>query len=291
MVSRAAKTTQLSRPRAFCLTLCAGMVLAIGSGLLAQDSRPASPRSSQDLATKPADPETELQKALADSGNDSAAMVRNLKTYLLKFPDSPRRAGVYRALVEACQQIRDGACALDYAERFIALQPDDSQMMLLAVDMLEERGDDGSLTRAAGYASRVLDRVEKSSPDERPARESAAEWQDGQEQLRAALYYVRGHVENSQRSYDAAVKDLQASYATLPNSLAAKMLGEIAEMRNDPGTAIDQYLLAFALPETGPAGHVDHRQVRRQLGNVWRELHGGDQGLGDAILAAYDKVS
>jgi thiol-disulfide isomerase/thioredoxin len=292
MVPLAAATNRLHQAmRCLWLTICAGVFLASSFSAPAQESGAATPKTPQDTpANKIAEPQAELQKTLADAGNDSAAMVRNLKGYLQKFPDAPRKASVYRALVESCQQIRDSACALEYAERLIAVHPDDSQMMLLAIDLLEERGDDASLTRAAGYATRVVDRVEKSSPDERPARESIAEWQDGQQQLRAALYYMRAHVENSQRNYDGAVKDLQTSYSARPNSRAANMLGEIAEMRNDPATAIEEYVLAFALPENGPAGQVDRREVRRQLGNVWRQVHGGEQGLGEAILAAYDRI-
>jgi thiol-disulfide isomerase/thioredoxin len=276
------------------LILCAGIVLASAIALAAQDSQTAAPTSKNspaDVAKKDAEADAELQKALDSANDDSAAMVRNLKGYLGKFPDAPRKAAVYRALVEACQQIRDNTCALDYSERLIAIRPDDSQMMLLAVNLLEEKGDDASLTRAVGYVTRVIDRVEKASPDERSARESVAEWQDGQIQLRAALYYVRGHVETSQHDYDAAARDLQKSYSTHPSALAAKTLGEIAEMRKDPAAAIAEYLLAFALPESSPAGQVDRREVRRQLGNVWRQVHGSDQGLGEAMLAAYDSVA
>ncbi len=246
--------------------------------------------SPDDAAKRAADADAALQNALAAANNDSAALVRNLEAYLERFPDSPRRPAVYRALVEACQQTRDNTCALQYAERLIAIHPDDSQMMLLAVDLLEDRGDDASLTRASGYVSRVLDRVEKASPDERPARESVAGWQDGQTQLRTALYYIRGRVENSQHGYDAAATDLRASYAAQPNALAAKLLGEIAEMRKDSASAIEEYTLAFVLPENGPAGRVDRRAVRQELGNVWRQVHGSDQGLGEAILAAYDRA-
>jgi thiol-disulfide isomerase/thioredoxin len=164
-------------------------------------------------------------------------------------------------------------------------------MMLLAVSLLEKKGDDASLTRAAGYVTRVLDRVEKATPDDKPAEESLADFEDGQRQLRAALYYARGRIENSQHGYDAAAKDLQLSDSIHPNALAAEKLGEIAEMRNDPKTAIEEYTRAFALPESGPAGAVDRRDVRRKLGNVWRRVHGSEQGLGDAILAAYDRTS
>ncbi|MGD0956640.1 MAG: redoxin family protein [Candidatus Acidiferrales bacterium] len=260
----------------------------------AQDSKPTAPASKaapDAAAKKDAEAEAELQEALANAGNDSAALVRNLTEYLARFPDAPRRPSIYRALVEACQQIRNDACALDYAERLIAMRPEDSQMMLLAVSLLEKKGDDASLTRAAGYATRVLDRVEKATPDDKPAEESLADFEDGQKQLRAALYYTRGQIENSQRDYAAAARDFQQSDSIHPNALAAEKLGEIAETRNDPKNAIEEYTRAFALPESGPAGSVDRRDLRRKLGNVWRQVHGSEQGLGDAVLAAYDHAS
>jgi len=259
----------------------------------AQNSAPPTSRvqrSSDSQTNKESGAEAELERALAESGNDSAAMVRNLRNYLQKYPDTPRKAGVYRALVEACQQVQDAACAVEYAERLIAIHPDDSDMMLLAANLLEQRGDDASLTRAAGYVTRVLDRAEK-SPEEKPARESQAEWRAGQDQVRATLYYARGRIEKSQHDNTDAAKDFSQSYAVLPNALAAKGLGEIAELRQDITASTEEYLLAFVLPEDGPVGRVDRLDVRRKLGNVWRQGHGSDSGLGEAILAAYDRVS
>jgi cytochrome c biogenesis protein CcmG/thiol:disulfide interchange protein DsbE len=280
--------------RSTCLALCASILLTSSLAAATQESQPtpSSSKKPPDASAKKApDPEAELQKALANAGNDSAAMIKNLKEYLQQFPDAPRKTAVYRALVEACEQTHDAACALDYAERLIVTRPDDSQMMLVAVNLLQQRGDDASLVRAAGYVTRILDRVEKALPDERPARESVAEWQDGQAQLRTALYYVRGQVEISQRDYEAALKDLRASYSIHPNALAAKTLGEVAETRGDSAAAIDEYIQAFTLPESGPAGTVNRRDVLRELRNSWRQVHGTEQGLGDAILTAYDRVA
>ena len=260
----------------------------------AQNPPPAKPQSkssAEAIAKSDAEAENELQKALASAGNDRAALVRNLKDYLERFPDSPRRAAVYRALVEACQQLRDNPCALDFAERLIALQPDDSEMMMLAVDMLRQQRDSASLTRANGYITRVLDRIEKSKPDERPARSSLADWQEHRDNLRAALYLLRGQIENTQRKYDAAVKDLQLSFGIHPNAAAAKALGEIAEIHRDIPHAIEEYTFAFVLPETGPGGKVDRREVRWKLGNLWNQVHGSEKGLGEEILAVYDRMT
>ncbi len=284
----------MSPMRSFRPVLCASLLLAFSLAAAAQESNPAAPPSKKSpdaSAKKSPDPDAELQKALANAGNDSTAMVRNLEQYLQQFPDAPRKAAVYRALVEACQQTNDARCALDYSERLIAIRPDDSQMMLLAVNLLQQQGDDASLDHAAGYLTRILDRVEKTPPEERPAREPVTEWQDGQSQLRTALYYVRGQVEKSQHKYDDAAKDLHLSDSIRPNALAAKSLGEVAELRGDFGGAIEEYVQAFTLPESGPAGNVNRQDVLRELGNTWRQVHGSEQGLGDAILAAYGRAA
>ncbi len=249
-------------------------------------------KSATDSASKEdARPEIELQKAVDSAGNDRAALVHNLKDYLRRFPDAPRKASVYRALVESCEQLQDRACALDYTERLVAVSPDDTEMMMMAVALLQEQGDDASLTRASGYVSRVLDRVEKSAAADRPARTSLEDWRAQHDDVRSGLYYVRGNIEKTQKNYDAATKDLQTSYSVVPNALAAQSLGEIAELRHDTQTAVEEYTLAFVLPESGPAGKVDRRDVRQSLGNVWRMTHPSEAGLGEAILASYDRLN
>src|SRR6202041_1254695 len=273
------------------LLLVSGIFFAGAWCARAQNAAPpasAAKAPSDAISKKDADPEMELQKAIADAGNDRGALVRNLERYVQRFPDAPRKAAVFRALVESCEQVQDDACALKYSEELIALRPDDSEIMMLAVSLLQKQGDDASLTRASGYVSRVLDRNDKTTAGEKPPRVSPAEWQQHHDELRAALYNLRGQIEKSQHDDAAAEKDLRMSYSVRPNAVAAEQLGEIAEMERDYATAVQEYLLAFVLPEDGPVGKVNRREVRRRLGNVWRQLHGSEQGLGEAVLAQYD---
>jgi len=284
------------RPLLLALSLAA--LLAPRLGIAAQTAAQSTPQSvppsgasGESSLGKAVDADAALQKALADAGNDAAEVARNLKDYLVRFPDAPRAADVERAIVEACQQLGDNPCALDYAERLIAVRPGDSDMMMLAITLLQQQGDDASLTRAAGYATRVLGQIEKATPDQKPPRQSLPDWQKQQGELRAALYCLRGQIENSQRDYDSATKDLETSYSIQPNSLAAEQLGEIAETQKNFPRAIEEYSIAFALPDSGLNGAPDRRDVRRKLGNVWQQVHGSEQGLGDAILAAYDRLA
>jgi thiol-disulfide isomerase/thioredoxin len=279
--------------RCFALTILAA-ALAAGSAVAQKPPEKKDSAKAQAGKQPPQEAarpefETALEQAIERAGNDRAALVRNLEEYLANYPETPRRIQVYRALVEAAMQLRDLARALEYAERIIALRPDDSAMMLFTVDLLERQGDDISLTKAVGYVSRVLDRVQKSAITEPPERVASAEWQLEQKKLEMSVYLVRGRLEMRRRRYDRAVADLEASYRALPNPAAAMRLGEIAELRKDYAKAIEYYTTAFVLPENYGAA-VNGREIRSKLGNVWRLLNGSDAGLGEHLLTAYDHL-
>jgi thiol-disulfide isomerase/thioredoxin len=44
------------------------------------------------------------------------------------------------------------------------------------------------------------------------------------------------------------------------------------------------------LPDHGVSSKVDRRALRQKLGNVYKQVHGNESGLGEAILAAYDRT-
>jgi len=236
------------------------------------------------------DADDALEIAVSSAGNDRAALVRRLEEYLKQYPDAPRKVDVYRALVEASEQLQDHARALEYTERLIALRPDDNQMLLVAAGLLERQGDEHSLTKAASYLDRVIDRIEKTPQVDKPARVSVAEWERQENQLRSAMYLIRGRIEMEQREYPRAKNDFGISYKLAASAAAALWLGEVAEIQNDCSTAIDRYIEAFVLPEKSQIGTVEHHEVRQKLGNCWRRVHGSDAGLGDALLAGYDRV-
>jgi len=54
--------------------------------------------------------------------------------------------------------------------------------------------------------------------------------------------------------------------------------------------SVDEYLLAFVLPEEGPAGKVDRREVRKKLGNVWRQYMEANRDLASRSSLTYDHL-
>ncbi len=246
--------------------------------------------SKQASAAKQPSPEQELQQAISNSGNDRAALVRNLEAFLKEYPDSRQRPQIYRALVEACLQLRDNTRAAAYAERIVALSPDDISMTILTIQLLEGNGDEAALRRATNYATRVLEFVEHSSSGEKSPKISQEEWAMERKRDRMSVLALRGRLELKLKDTVAAQKDFEASYAILPGATAAEQLGEIAEMKKDLNGAIQQYARAFAWADA-TNGAAGRREIRQKLGNVWRLAHGSDDGLGEYLLRTYDEVS
>jgi thiol-disulfide isomerase/thioredoxin len=251
---------------------------------------PSKASDKQDASAKQTSSEEQLQQAINNSGNDRAVLVRNLEAFLKQYPDSRQRPQIYRALVEACMQLRDNTRAADYAERIVALNPDDIPMTILTIQLLEQNGDDAALRRAANYATRVLEFVERRASAEKSPKISPEEWAIERKRDRMSVLTLRGRLELKLKDTAAARKDLEASYAILPSSAAAEQLGEIAELKKDSKAAIEQYARAFALADA-TNGQASRHEIRQKLGNVWRLTHGSDVGLGEYLLLTYDEVS
>jgi thiol-disulfide isomerase/thioredoxin len=239
------------------------------------------------------DPDAELQLVVRQAGNDSATLVKSLEDYLAKYPDSPRRAAIYRALLESEMNLHNQKSALDYAEKVIAIQPEDSQSMYLAVTLLEKLPEEASQLRAIDYDTRLLDRVSKADPESRPQQMTLDDWQTGRNKFMADLYVLRGRLEHHLHKNEDAVKDLTSGFRLLANAEAALTLGEIAEENKRADEAIRQYATSFILASQeqleANGSPVDLDMLRSRMGNLWRFTHDSNAGLGDVLLAAYDR--
>jgi thiol-disulfide isomerase/thioredoxin len=258
---------------------------------------PSTPKPQGDVAAaapqiSAVDPDVELQIAVRQAGNDSAALVKTLEDYLAKYPDSPRKGAIYRALLESEMNLHNQKSALDYAEKVIAIQPEDTQSMYIAATLLEKMPDETSHLRAIDYDTRLIDRVSKADPESRSQQMTLEDWQAGRNKFMTDLYVMRGRLQHQQHKNEDAVKDLTAGFQLLPNAEAALALGEIAEENKHADEAVRQYATAFILASQEPADANGPPQnldvLRLRMGNLWRFTHDSSAGLGDIVLSAFD---
>jgi thiol-disulfide isomerase/thioredoxin len=269
-------------------SLSVASVLCFAQSTQQSPPPPKSAGKQADAQTHPT-PDEELQQAIDSAGNDRAAIVRNLEAFLQKYPEAPQRTRIYRALVESCLQLRDNPRATNYAERIIALNPDDISMTLIAIQLLEQNGDEAGLKRAVSYSTGVLDFVNRPN-DEKSPKVSQEEFAASKNHDRMTVLVFRGRLYLKLHENAKAQKDFEDAYGFEPSAVAAEKLGEIAELNKDLPRAIQQYARAFSLAE-GTKASVDRRETRQRLGNVWRLAHGSDDGLGAYLLKTYDELN
>ena len=251
--------------------------------------KPASPGRTASKQEPPTEQQL-LQKAIDDAGNDRAALVRNLEAFLKDYPQSQQRSQIYRAIVEASLKVDDYARATDYAERMVALRPDDASINVLAIQLLERNGDAAGWRRAISYCTRVLGMVDRTSVSDKSPRESPETWENDKKRDKASLLLVRGRLYQKLNELQSAQNDYAESYALQPSAMAAMKLGELAELRKDQIVASQEYARAFALAGDG-SGAASRTELRKKIGNVWRLSHGSEDGLGDYLLHIFDEVS
>ena len=255
-------------------------------------TKPKSEEPAADSQDSAPDADAELQILVRQAGNDPATLIKNLESYLSRYPDSPRRGPIYRALIESNMSLHNSQVALDYAEKVIALQPEDSQSTYLAVTLLEKIPGDANQQKAFDYGTRLIDRISKANPDSRPQQMTLEDWQAGRNKFLVDLYVLRGRVQRHLHKDDAAARDLTIAFRLMPNAEAALTLGEIAEEEKHADEAIREYATAFMLAgeeQSDSAGPpLDREMLRLRMGNLWRYSHPTSAGLGDIVLSAYD---
>lgn len=278
-------------PAAVCL--CAGLPVW-GMGQTQEPPKPSTQAPTTIPDKQVASPQNterqDLQRAIAQAANDRAALVKNLESFLKKYPESSQRPQIYRALVESSLQLRDFPRALDYSERLVSLNPEDISNTVLTIQLLNRYGDVPGYRRAVFYCSRVMEAIDHAPPSEKSPRVSTEEWEMSKKKDRSALLLTRGELYQKLNDTENAQKDFATSYGLIPNATAAERLGAVAELKNDLNTAIQQYARAFALTE-GTNGAPSREELRKKIGNVWRLAHGSEDGLGDYLLRTFDEIT
>jgi len=249
-----------------------------------------SDTDSQEPKSDKPDPEADLQLAVTSAGNDPATLMKNLEDYLVRYPNSPRRMAIYRGIMQAEVQSHNDSLALEYAQKILAIEAEDTQTMYVAATILERMPDDASLNRAIDYDTHLITSVAKADPESRPNNMTLDEWSAGRNKFLMNLYNMRGRIERHLQKNDDAVKDYRQGFGIMPGAEGALALGEIAEEQKHADEAIRQYAAAFFLAGLDPDDtSVNRDSLRLRMGNLWRFTHDSNAGLGDVLLAAYDQ--
>jgi len=241
-------------------------------------------------APKPSPAEAEnkeLAASLADVGNSSVDVERVLEQFLKKYPEAAQKKQIERALAHAAIDLKDDARTILYGQRVLLDTPDDMLLLDRVARALLASGGRENAEKSLQYSRGFEQNIKKAAaPDGRDTGHKQEERDRGLS--RALLYQAKAKTILGERG--EAERLAAEAYQTFPCEEAAReWANALAESGKQP-EALLRLADAFVIPDSR-ALDTDRSDGRRKLGELYRKLHRDDKGLGELILAAYDRAS
>lgn len=236
---------------------------------------------------KPATEEEHLRQALSEAGSSPLEIIRVIERHLAQYPNSERRGELERALVRAAVDARDNDRLLRYGPRYLEHNPSDLVVLERVTRLLVARPDKASNERGEQLARLFEQGVRELEKNPEGGRMTASLREDLDRALARALTFQARACGQLGR-VDQAVALARQALALYASAEPAR---EVARWLLDQGRVSEalSYLAdAFILPDPR-LSEEDRQQIRLELGRLWSKLHGSEKGLGDLILAAYDR--
>lgn len=231
-----------------------------------------------------------LRQVLSENGSSNVDLIRGLEEHLAKFPNSPQRFEIERALVRAAIDSKDDRRIILYGERVLAKEPDDLPLLDRVCHALLANRKPDNLKRALDHARHMQEVIARIGKDMPTAGADAARRKDDYDRnMSRALLYQAVALENL-GDIPAAIALARQSFDSYPSSEPAAELGRCYAKQDKTEEAIRAYADAFAIADTH-TGDTERVILRRRLGELYQKAKGNETGLGDVILQAFDRDS
>ncbi len=228
----------------------------------------------------------ELIAALGEVGNSAPDVTRVLEAFLKKYPETPQRKEIERALAKAAMDSKDDSRIVLYGERVLAMSPDEILTLdRVAYSLLTLGGRENALS-AFKYAQTLDQLIGGMQPPDK----DAAHLQDERDRARSRALLYESRAKTILAEKEEAERLAAKAFSIYPCEDAAREWSETLDRLGRKEDALSHLADAFAIPDPHSAD-ADRATDRRRLGEMYRQMHGSEQGLGDVILAAYDRTA
>lgn len=232
--------------------------------------------------------QADLEKALSEASSSPLEYLRAIEKHLEQYPNSARRAELERAAARAAIETRDDTRIIKYGERVLARQPDDLQILEQVTRALLAGGSKEAWERALKYARRYEELVRQMQKDNGPAGPSAAQWRNETDRGLGRALCDEARASGNLGRLDEALALAQRAFETYPNADSARETARWYERLGKPEEAARRLADAFTIPDPS-ATDAGRARDRGRMGELYRQVKGSDNGLGDLVLEAYDR--
>ncbi len=241
------------------------------------------------FAQRSAESEQEdLRRAVTEGSTSATDLVRSLESHLVKYPATTHRPEIERALLKAAVETHDDRRIAQYGTRVLSRDAGDLPTLDRVTQSLIVLGGEENLKQALELSQRyekllgeVLAKPVESNADKARRQEDVA-----RALSRAILSQsiATGGLGDAQQAAALARK----SFAAFPNAEAASQLARQLAALGKLDDAVRAYADAFTVPDPN-IDEAGRAAIRQRMGELYRKRKGGESGLGEIVLEAYDR--
>jgi thiol-disulfide isomerase/thioredoxin len=237
--------------------------------------------------------EASLQTAVSEAGNSPVDFARAIENHLKRFPNSPRRAELERALTKTAIDLNDDRRIIQFGESVLTRDPDNLQVLEHVATAELHNGDKASAERALAHARHCEELVQATYKNDKfvpGAGREEAKRRDEFDRGQARALLLQARAQGLLGHNDIAIQIAESSYKVFPSVEAAHEAARWLSAAGQDQQALQYLADAFTITALQSA-NSDGVNDRVRMAELYRKLTGSETGLGDVILKAYDETS
>ena len=209
----------------------------------------------------------ELSNALAEAGTSQIDFVRALENHLAKYPNSPKKPEIERALTKAAIEMKDDKRVILYGERVLGREPGDPQMLERVARALLSSDARDTSERALQYTTRYVEQVEKLRTAALTGHAAKAEWITEIDRGEARGLVLEARATGNLGKSDEALALARRSYERYPTAEGAREIAKWLTKLGRESEAIAHMADAFTIVDSR---NTDEARVqdRRRIGEL-----------------------
>lgn len=234
--------------------------------------------------------QAELNRAVNETAGSQVDFIKALERHLAKYPESKQRLPIEKAIAKAAVDVNDNPRAVLYGQKVLAAEPNVSDLPLIdrVIRLLLDSDKPEPAAKSLELIKRYQREVEALRAKAGQGHMSEGQWAEEVNKGLARTYVLEARATGNLGKTDEAAAIAQKAWDTYPGSEAARERARWLQRANKDAEALQCFADAFTIDDSRTT-QAERLSDRTHLGEIQKKLNKSEAGLGDIILAAFDR--